>query len=112
MLKRTNRLSKETDIKRVLKKGKRTRGSFVSFIVLKNDLDYSRFTVVVGMKVSKKAVDRNRLKRQVRSVIEKEFDQIKPGVDVMVLVNPSALNQSFEKLNTDVIQGLKKAKLL
>lgn len=112
MFKRQNRLSAEKDIKLVLKKGKRTRGDFMQLVVRSNELEQSRFSVVVGIKVSKKAVERNRVKRQVRSIIEAFLSDIKPRFDVLIMLSPRALGKDFEELTEDTKKVFKKAKLL
>ncbi len=49
-----------------------------------------RFTVVVGSSVSKKAVVRNRLKRQIRDVIRRAIlvGALAGAVDVVIIVRP------------------------
>ena len=49
-----------------------------------NALPVSRFAVVAGVKVSKKAVVRNRLKRQVRAIVHEVLGEITPGYDVLL----------------------------
>ena len=53
--------------------------------LLKNDLKVSRFSFVVGQKVSKRANIRNRTKRKMRAVIKKELVKIKPGLDIVLV---------------------------
>lgn len=68
MLKAKNRLHKNRDIKRVLQKGARVFGESVRISYLfGNKLNRPRITILVSTKVLKDAVDRNRLKRQIRA---------------------------------------------
>lgn len=69
---------------------------------------------VVGLKVSKSAVKRNRLKRQMREVVRialknKEF---KKGFMIAIIAKPIALGVEYEKIEKGIMNILKKAKLL
>ena len=48
--------------------------------------DHSRIAVVVGKKVAKSAVKRNRIRRRIFEVIRTHWDQLKPGNDLMFTV--------------------------
>ena len=77
-----------------------------------NGLPHSRFGVVVGLKVHKKAVKRNLLKRRVREILRKHLKSIVPGKDVMIMTNPKALESEFEDLETQILSCLKKLKMI
>ena len=112
MLPREYRLRHDKDIKALFAKGKSVFGIYVGLKFAKNKRDVSRFTVVVGTKISKKAVDRNRLKRQVRAIIHERIDEIAPGFDVMFLVRKEAVGRTHKELEGQLIKTLTKAKLL
>lgn len=112
MLPQAHRLRLESDIKTLFARGKSVFGSRVGMKFRANALPISRFAVVVGVKVSKKAVVRNRLKRQVRAVIHEVLEKIAPGHDVLFFLKTSAVGASFEDLQKEVLSILKKAKLL
>lgn len=71
----------------------------------------SRLAVVVGLKVSKKAVDRNRLKRQIRAILSKKLKTLRPGFDVLFLGRAKALGKGQAEIELHIDQVLKKAKL-
>ena len=79
---------------------------------LKNNLDVSRFAIAIGLKVSKKAVKRNRVKRQLREVLRLNLEKIKPGYDVMIVCLPAVLDKKYEELEKDVFNAFKKLELL
>ena len=112
MLPQTHRLRKEKDIKALVKSGKSVRGVLCGIRYRKNDLKSSRFAVVVGVKVSKKAVERNRLRRQIRAVIHEQVKAFAGGYDVAILIRSVALGKKAEELEKDVIKTLKKTPLL
>lgn len=112
MLKPINRLEKDADIKRVYQKGKSTFDSVAGIKALPNGLAYSRFAIASGVKVSKSAVDRNRVKRQYREHIKSELAALKPGYDLLVILSPKALTTAFETQAELLHATLKKAGLL
>lgn len=112
MLPRPNRLHLDKDIKTLFAKGKGVFDVCCGFKFRKNSLDVSRFAVVVGTKVSKSAVVRNRVRRQIREIIRLRLSTIKPGFDVMMLVRKEALDKTSAELERHVTSGFKKAGLL
>ncbi|PJA45648.1 ribonuclease P protein component [Candidatus Uhrbacteria bacterium CG_4_9_14_3_um_filter_50_9] len=112
MFPREHRLRHEKDIKALFANGKSVFGIYVGLKVRKNNLPLSRFAVVVGTKVSKRAVVRNRLKRRVRAIAHERLRSITSGYDVLFLVRKEALEATFEELETELVKTLKKAKLL
>jgi len=112
MLPQAHRLRLEKDIKTLFARGKSVFGSSVGIKFRANALPVSRFAVVAGVKVSKKAVIRNRLKRQVRAIVHEALPQIAPSYDVLLYLKPPAVDKPFEDLKKEILAGLKKAKLL
>lgn len=112
MLPQANRLRLESDIKTLFARGKSVFGSWVGMKFRKNNLPVSRFAVVAGVKVSKKAVVRNRLKRQVRAIVQEVLPHIAPGYDVLLFLKPGGVDKTFEQLKTQVLASLKSARLL
>ena len=112
MLPQSNRLRLESDIKTLFARGKSVFGSWVGMKFWKNDLPVSRFAVVTGVKVSKKAVVRNRLKRQVRAIVQEVLPRVTPGYDVLLFMKPTGAEKSFDELKVQVLASLKKARIL
>ena len=76
---------------------------------LKKFIEQLRFAFVVGLKVSKKAVERNRLKRQMREVVRLMIKdgRVKSGFYVMVVAKGEALGKEYGKIEKE-IEGLLK----
>ena len=77
-----------------------------------NGLPHSRFGVVVGLKVHKKAVRRNLIKRRLREILRKHLLEIAPGKDVMIMVNNKALDAEYADLEAQVLSCFTKLKIL
>ncbi len=106
------RLRHDGDIASVLKKGKSVFDPFCGIKYKKNNLPYSRFTVVVGIKVHKSAVRRNKIRRKYREILRLNVQKIKPGFDVMLLVSKKALELSHEEMEQKILHVFRKAKLI
>ena len=75
MLAQANRLKKELDITKVLKKGRSFKEGFLILKSVKNERGQTRFGFIVSKKVSNKANIRNRIRRQLREVIRLRVKQ-------------------------------------
>ncbi len=84
----------------------------LGFKVLENKLGISRFGIVVGTKVSKLATARNRLKRQIREIIQEKIKKITPGYDFVISALPAALGKTHKELEKEIISGLSHFNLL
>ncbi|MDX9893631.1 MAG: ribonuclease P protein component [Patescibacteria group bacterium] len=111
MLPVKNRLTKDRDFKKINSKGKACFSSFLKIKYLANQLENSRFGIVVSSKVSKKAVERNKLKRRIREIIRPELTHIVSGFDVVIFTTNKLLVLDFEQLKVEVMRALNKAKL-
>lgn len=69
MFSQKNRLRKNEEVLQTIKKGVNLKTSFFNVKYLKTNEDF-KITVVVSKKISKKAVERNRVKRIFRASIQ------------------------------------------
>lgn len=91
MLPKKERLAKKKDFNAVYQKGKiyRSEKRNITLRCAKNALETVRVGFVVGKSYSKKAVERNKLKRRLRAAISENISQIQPGRDIIVSYNGS-----------------------
>lgn len=92
------RVTNRKDFDKIFRNGKVFYGDFFMVKVLKNDLDFNHFAVVVSKKVSLKAVERNKIKRVLREVLRKNVGVFPEGCDVIVYANKSILGKSFGEI--------------
>lgn len=88
MLLKQNRLTKKKDFENVFKKGQGAKSGFLLLKFIPNKLDHTRFAFVVSQKVSKKAVQRNKIKRYLREKVRLEMAKVKKGLDCVLVVFP------------------------
>jgi ribonuclease P protein component len=123
-LSRVHRLRHRRDFQAVYEGGKRYHGSDLTVIARLDpslgttaplataDPLPSRFGLSVSLKVSKKAVLRNRLKRQIRAVIGELLPEIQPGWRAIVVVRPNAAGCNYEHFLRELKQLLVKANII
>lgn len=113
MLAVKNRLTKKRDIERVQRYGQSYFSGSVILKILKNDVKQVRIGFVVGTRVSKKATERNKIKRQLREFFRPVTIKIRENIDALVSVKQLRGEKlKKEKLIRDVENTLEKAKLL
>jgi len=129
MYKKENHLTKVRDFALVLKYGHWINGGFLSLKVLilakardyfpkKEDVDkfekQLKIAINVGIKVSKKAVERNRAKRQIREVIRllMEDSMLKTGFYLFFDAKPNIKEKDYSEISQEVKVLLNKAGVL
>ena len=104
MLKRSKRIHGECGVKTVLKEGHRISSPFFATTRLPNTFKTTRYAVVLSKKLAKRAVDRNRGRRQIYEAIRllekaKEVPSDSSS-DIVIVVRAPGLKASFEDLKT------------
>ncbi len=98
MLPREKRLVKGRDFERAYQKGKKVGTQGFNINILPNRQQLTRVGIVVGKKFSKKATDRNRIKRIFREAVGAIYDSVRPGLDIVLFVKK--VNSTEPKLET------------
>jgi len=112
MYKRQYRLTKKNDFASVHKNG---RASFDALLGLKaaaNNLEQSRFGIIVSKKISKKAVKRNLIKRRIRAAVKLRLKEIKPGYDCVIMALPAIVDRKYVEIEKSLDKHLEKLKLI
>lgn len=72
----------------------------------------SAFGISISRKVSKRAVVRNRIKRQLKAIIQRNLSDIAPGWQVVIVVRPAAVECTFDDFLRELEELLIKLKIL
>ncbi len=72
----------------------------------------SSFGISISRKVSKQAVVRNRIKRQIKAAIRRFLPNIAPGWQVVIVVRSAAVECEFDDFLRELEYLLKKLKIL
>lgn len=109
MIKRKQRLKPTVEF---LKNSQKKEKEGIKIYFLKNNLEYSRFIVIVSNKIYPKAVKRNKIKRQLKAILknwEKNRKDIKFNYDILVMV-VKELPVKFQSLKDKLVPLLKDLK--
>jgi ribonuclease P protein component len=112
MIKKANRLTRKKDFDAVWQKGRSSFDKIFGVKVLSSGLQANRFGIMAGLKFSKKAVERNKIKRRIREIIGAEENNLKKGFDIAITVLPAARGLDFAELRESMIYNLKRLRLL
>ncbi len=111
MLAKSHRLLKKKDFDRTFKQGKSFYTKFLGVKVLANQTEANRFGIIISTKISKKAVERNKLKRQIREILRPLNKKLKPGFDLIIIAAPSLLGQDYQSIKIELERIFFKLKL-
>ena len=118
-LPRPHRLRRRQDFHKVYQYGKRHQQVHLTLRSLRylpdsttEDLPATRFGISVSQKVSKRAVVRNLLKRQVKAALRQLLPQITSGWSVVIGVRPSAQGCEYVEILRELDQLLAAAEVL
>lgn len=75
-------------------------------------LPASQFGITISRKICKKAVDRNRVKRQLRAALQQLLPQIARGWKMIFVVKPRATECKYEHFLRELEQLLSQAEAL
>lgn len=103
MLQKKFRLTKKSDFQKVLKEGKKVSGRcYVLSVLTDPSLEFSKIGVIVSNKISKKATERNRIKRLLREAVRKGFHNIKKKSLLVFIAKGAVLGVSGEEIAKEV----------
>lgn len=105
MFSRRHRLTTTKAILQVLRRGDRQVVGCVSCSFLKKPGTLGKVTVIVDSKVAKKAVDRNRLKRQARAILR---ERGLPEGELTVRFLKGAPDRSYPEINAHLSECLRR----
>lgn len=111
MLPRKNRLKRKKEFERVFKEGETKKEDFLFLKWLKNNLPISRFGFVVSRKISRKATQRNKIRRRLREIVRLKIPKIKKGIDGILVALPGLEKKDFLEIKETIEKIFKKAKL-
>ncbi len=118
MLSKLNRLKKKKDFENVAQKGRQVNRGFLVLKFTPNGKNENRFGFVVSKKVLKRAVDRNKIKRQLRHAVrnimsDKQIGHSNEvGHDVVFFARFGIEKHNFDELEAIVKDLLVKTRVL
>ena len=118
-LPKAHRLRNRQDYRAVYDQGIRRYSPHLTLVaLLSREQDNSVSTqetkigISISKKVSKKAVVRNRIKRQIKGVIRSNLSKIRPGWKIVIVVKPKAVKCKYEHFLRELEELLKESKII
>ena len=101
MLAKKHRIDRKL-FEEVAKKGKSFSSPYLSLKTAPTAENQSRFAFVVSSKVAKKAVDRNKIKRRARNIVQKLLVKIKKQINAIIFFKKGAEKLTFSELEKEI----------
>jgi ribonuclease P protein component len=112
MLPRQERLRHQQDFDRIRAHGNSYHQPLLRLVVLKEDSSRRLAGFIVSKRISKKATDRNLIKRRLRAAYAELSQDIPPGSVLLFVARPACLEASYQELQTQLRVLLQRAKML
>jgi ribonuclease P protein component len=80
--------------------------------LLSEEVSFTQIGISISQKVSKRAVVRNRIKRQIRSAVQQLLPEIPQGWKIVIVVKPTATQCDYEQFLQELKQLLKKSEVV
>lgn len=108
---RIGKITKNKEFDRIFKEGRSSYDKLLGIKMIKNETYDVRLGIIVSGKVSKKAVDRNKIRRRVKEIFRLTLNKIKPN-DYVVIVLPETRDKKFQEIECSVMFNLKRLRAL
>jgi ribonuclease P protein component len=111
MLKRSQRITDNKDFQRIYRRGRYFTSAFFNLNYAPSLFDQTRIGLVVSKKVTKKATERNLLKRRLREICRGFYPELRTGLDIIVSVKPQTAKLDFDRLKEELHNNFLSASL-
>jgi ribonuclease P protein component len=111
-LNRAVRLRKNNEFQRVKQQGRSIMSPLLMLAWMPNDVEKIRVGFVVSKRISKRAVDRNYLKRLLSEAMRGFLPRLPSGLDIVISARQKASAAKLRMLEQDMLSLLRKAQLL
>lgn len=102
------RVLENNDFLRTIKTGHKLYSDFFNIYYLENNLIKSRYGISVSKKVGN-AVTRNKIKRQIRSIIDLNKKNYQYNKDYIIIVKKDYLKTTFENIKISLNELIEKS---
>ena len=109
MFRKKQRLYKKREIDAVFKGRISVYNKYFGLKSIKNNLEHNRYVIIIGTKVNKLAVKRNKIKRQIKAFLKESEIKISPPQDMAIIVLKEADKLDFLEIKKYLGELIKKA---
>ena len=108
-MKKINIIKESRDFDRIIKNNKPYKYKDYIIFIEKGSSDIHKFGISVGKKVGN-AVNRNKIKRRIKAIIDKKHYQ--NSFNCIIIVGRSINERSFSEMEENLIEAFKKLKII
>jgi len=112
MLKKINRVSKRKEVEELRKARLVYQSPIFGMLFLDKEDEEKKFLMIISKRISKKAVIRNKLKRQMTEAVRLNLSKIREGVRVGFLVRARILEWKWEEIKAEMEKALKEVGIM
>lgn len=107
MLNRENRIRTKKEFAEIKSEGRILYSPLFGFLSCKKNDNEKKFGFVVSKKISKKAVERNKIRRRLVDIILNNMDRFEKGIRVVFLTKQEILGKTREEIEKEVLKFVK-----
>lgn len=107
-----NSLKNQNDFKKVFNKGEVFGNRTFVMYFLKNKRGKNRIGIIVSKKISKKAVVRNKIRRQIKEAYRLNEEKLIRGYDIILIAKESIKKTDYQKIEKSLMHLFYKKNLL
>ncbi len=108
-MKKLNIVKENKDFTKIINNKKYVVNNNFSIYYIDNDLNRKRFGITVSKKLGN-AVKRNKIKRQLKNIIDKNEKIFQNSKDYIIIVRRGILNCNFQEIEISLIELVSKIK--
>ena len=97
-MKKINIIKESKEFDNIIHTGKYLKNNYYIIYYKDKSSDYYRFGLSVGKKISKRAVDRNKLKRRLKSIIDNNKNSYPKTKDYIIIMKGRCMESTYEEL--------------
>lgn len=112
MLPQANRIKKKKDFDFIFKNGRSFKDRFLVLKAAENGLSVTRIGIIVSLKVSKKAVVRNKIRRNIRQFAATKTDARRGNADLVFIALPGIEKAGKDEIKKSAEKVLSAAKII
>ena len=106
-MKKQNIIKNSIEINNIIKKQNKVKSKYYYIYKDENKIGNHRFAICVSKKIGN-AVKRNKIKRQIKDIIDKSNLIFKSNKDYVIIVSKEINNICYDEMKTDLIKLISK----
>lgn len=108
-MKKRDIVTKNQDFSKIIQNSKYIKNNLFAIYYKENNLKNERFGISVSKKIGN-AVVRNKIKRQMKNIIDKNKNLFKKEIDYIIIIRRGILDFNFHQIEDNLIYLLTKNK--